>query len=104
MKNIPEKIYLQIGFEPDEHDNFNDIEDEEVTWSIGKVFDSDIEYVLNPQNPKPINPNIEQALINLEEYFDDRQDTDHNGENFVPNQEMNLLNDVQVLKNHFELK
>lgn len=31
------------------------------------------------------------VLEECEEYFDNRQDADHNGENFVPNTEMKLL-------------
>lgn len=42
MKNIPEKIYLQIGFEPDENDDYKQLHG--VTWSDRRVNDSDLEY------------------------------------------------------------
>lgn len=42
MKNLPEKIYLQVGDDPG--DNFSDLA--EVTWSQDKIFDTDIEYSL----------------------------------------------------------
>ena len=48
MKNIPKKIWLQIGDEDDviglDEDNFN--ERAEITWAENKIFDSDIEYHL----------------------------------------------------------
>lgn len=45
MKNIPEKIYLQIGEEEIEPDyDFNKLG--EVSWCSDKIFPSDIEYVL----------------------------------------------------------
>ena len=45
LKNIPQKIYLQIGFEPGEEDqeDFNSLC---VTWDKERIFDNDIEYVL----------------------------------------------------------
>ncbi len=53
------------------------------------------------KHPKPITTNIEQALINLEEYFDDRSDINKWGS---PNPEMNLLNDVLVIKKYFGIE
>ena len=44
MKNIPEKLYLQIGEDADVND-FKDLDEESVTWSSGRVFNNDIEYV-----------------------------------------------------------
>lgn len=41
LKNIPDKIYLQIGEIPDE-DDFIDLED--VCWCVDKINDNDIEY------------------------------------------------------------
>ncbi len=59
-------------------------------------------------NPKPINPNIEQALINLEEYFSSRSDADYEFNDidgrYNPNDEMGLLNDVQVIKKYFGIE
>jgi len=44
MKNIPRKIYLQIG--PNVWvDDFNDLEGFEITWCRDKIFNNDIEYV-----------------------------------------------------------
>jgi hypothetical protein len=45
MKNIPYKIYLQIGENADDVD-FNDLY--EITWADEPIFDTDIEYV-NPE-------------------------------------------------------
>lgn len=42
MKNIPEKIYLQVGFEPDETDDYRELHG--VTWSDRRINDSDLEY------------------------------------------------------------
>ena len=42
MKNIPNKIFLNIGYEPEMGDDFNDLG--EVTWCVDKVNDNDIEY------------------------------------------------------------
>ena len=41
-KNVPNKIYLQIGDEVDDTYDFNDLS--EVTHSTTRVFDSDIVY------------------------------------------------------------
>lgn len=46
MKNAPNKIYLQVG-EGNEVEDFNDLC--EVTWSINRVYDSDLEYVLSEE-------------------------------------------------------
>lgn len=44
MKNVPQKIYLQVDPE-DENPDFLD-DDSGITWSTGKVHETDIEYVL----------------------------------------------------------
>ena len=50
MKNIPKKIYLNLGFDKDEID-IKDIDDFEglvgVSWSDTRINDQDIEYVLS---------------------------------------------------------
>ena len=46
MKHIPNKIFLNIGYEPEKGDDFNDLE--EVTWCADKVNDNDIEYRRKP--------------------------------------------------------
>ena len=44
MKNVPEKIYLQIGEDcPDDVDFY---ELSEITWCADKIHDNDIEYQL----------------------------------------------------------
>jgi hypothetical protein len=46
MKNIPEKIYLQVDTEDEEL--YNDFEElQEVTWCQDKINDNDIEYIKN---------------------------------------------------------
>ncbi|MEO7048881.1 MAG: hypothetical protein ABI091_26500 [Ferruginibacter sp.] len=50
MKNIPKKLYLQIGDEVLPDENFNNLEHEYVTWCSTKCFDNDIEYVKAPIN------------------------------------------------------
>lgn len=47
MKNIPKKIYLQIGDECPDDIDFNDLSLGDITWSIDRVYDSDICYVLS---------------------------------------------------------
>ena len=42
MKNIPKKIYLQIG-EADKDCDFNDLHG--ITWCDERINDNDIEYV-----------------------------------------------------------
>lgn len=47
MKNIPTKIYLQIGEEkPDKSDDFKEME---VTWCTDRIWDHDLEYVRSPK-------------------------------------------------------
>lgn len=43
MKNIPNKIFIQVGENPSS-DDFKELDEEEITWSTGKCFDNDIEY------------------------------------------------------------
>ena len=55
MKNLPKKIYLQIGeddYTPEELSelDFNKLED--VYWCEDKIYDTDIEYVLVDKNNK----------------------------------------------------
>lgn len=45
MKNIPERIYLNIGEEAPS--DFRKLS--EVTWSEERIFDNDIAYTLRPQ-------------------------------------------------------
>ena len=51
MKNLPKKIYLQIG-EP-ECDDFDEIElNNEVTWCADRINPNDVEYCLNDKKRK----------------------------------------------------
>lgn len=47
MKNLPERIYLNLGDGVPENVDFRDLE--EVTWSEEKVNDTDVEYVRKSQ-------------------------------------------------------
>lgn len=58
MKNKPKRIYLQVG-EDNGDENFNGLS--EVTWSIGRVYGSDLEYI-NIEESK----NIARQLIREE--------------------------------------
>jgi hypothetical protein len=44
MKNIPQKIYLQVDPENEHPEDFNKLH--EVTWCEDKINDTDIEYHL----------------------------------------------------------
>jgi hypothetical protein len=41
---------------------------------------------------------LEQLLIDLEEYFDERSDADFYNERYVPNEEMQLLSRIQDIQ------
>jgi len=43
MKNVPEKIYLQVDADGETPDEFNELA---VSWCSNKVNDNDIEYLL----------------------------------------------------------
>ena len=43
MKNIPDKIYLQIGADTPKDVDFKDLD--EVTWCSERISERDIEYV-----------------------------------------------------------
>ena len=61
MKNIPKKIYLQLGFDVDEWPSLDFNKCSEVTWCEDRQHESDIEYVLvkdvesASQSPELIN-------------------------------------------------
>lgn len=48
MDNIPQKIYLNLGFEPTDED-FKQLTD--VTWCADKISEGDIEYTLSAALP-----------------------------------------------------
>lgn len=53
---------------------------------------------MNYEKQYPFNVDISDVLTELLEYMEDRQDADHDGENFVPNKEMKFAMDIrQVL-------
>jgi hypothetical protein len=62
MKDIPKKIYLQIGQE----DSYDDVESFkefcEVSWCSDKMHDSDIEYILASNEPIPTEYDEETAF------------------------------------------
>lgn len=45
MKNIPEKIFLQIG-KNCQADDFDELLQSEITWSTERIWEDDIEFVL----------------------------------------------------------
>lgn len=47
MKNIPEKIYLQVDADGETPEDFDGLS---ITWCPDKIHDNDIEYVL----PRPV--------------------------------------------------
>ena len=50
MKNIPNKIYLQIGEKTPKDADFEELN--EVTWCQDRINDNDIEYVRIDKNKK----------------------------------------------------
>ena len=46
MRNIPNKIYLNMGCDPKEVKDFSELS--EVTWCVDKINDNDIEYQRKP--------------------------------------------------------
>ena len=50
MKNIPKKIFLQVGDLEDDNVEFSELSD--VAWSAERVFKTDIEYILKPAKAK----------------------------------------------------
>lgn len=45
MKNIPDKIYLNLGFNKNiKIEDFNDLRISEITWSRSRLFSTDLEF------------------------------------------------------------
>jgi hypothetical protein len=68
MKNVPKKIYLQIGDyeaemleDEDGIENFNAYDRENITWCEDRVYSSDIEYALAPIGA---GADLKQKIIN----------------------------------------
>ena len=70
MKHIPNKIFLNIGYEPEKGDDFNELG--EVTWCVDKVGDGDIEYQRKPiwhdlrVNPKDLPKDSKIVVVCIE--------------------------------------
>lgn len=57
MKNIPQKIYLQIGdLTPEEINEIDFTSLSEVTWSIERIYDTDIEFKVQRSRNLPLPP------------------------------------------------
>lgn len=52
----------------------------------------------------PFNLTIEEVLERALEYFEHREDADHNGDRYVPNDEMILATDIRQLLFQLERK
>lgn len=65
MKNAPEKIYLNTGYEEGEDVDFSELF--EITWSKDKVFSGDLEYLSKEY--------VEQAFIRRLKKLKEKQDS-----------------------------
>lgn len=45
MKNIPDKIYIQVGEPLEEDADFKELETEAISWCQDRVFETDLEYL-----------------------------------------------------------
>lgn len=52
----------------------------------------------------PYDVDLQDTLIKLLEYMEDRSDADHDGERFVANKEMGLAIDISQLLHQLEKK
>ena len=70
LKNVPNNIFLNIGYEPEKGDDFNDLG--EVTWCADKVNDNDIEYQRKPiwhdlkKKPNDLPKESERVIVCVE--------------------------------------
>lgn len=64
MEKIPDKIYLQVHGDAyvEDIEDVREIESENITWSLEKVFDSDIEYHRAAANPDAAKPKVYISL------------------------------------------
>lgn len=67
MKNIPKKLYLQIGEDTTSKD-FNDLDHEYVTWCSDRTDKTDIEYELVKKKSTPPKSNVSAEEI-IDKYF-----------------------------------
>lgn len=67
MKHIPNKIYLNLGEDLEDFEDFNELG--EVTWCADKVGDGDIEYTRKPiwhdlrKNPNDLPEDFRVVLV-----------------------------------------
>ena len=60
MKNIPKKIFLQVGDLEDDNVDFSELSD--VTWSSERIYKNDVEYILKPARAKkPVEQMAKEA-------------------------------------------
>ena len=50
MKNIPEKIYLQVDPENENPEDFNELY--EITWCVERIYETDLVYKLTKEENK----------------------------------------------------
>ena len=73
LKNVPNNIFLNIGYEPEKSDDFNDLG--EVTWCADKVNDNDIEYQRKPiwhdlrKNPDDLPKDNREVVVKYISYI-----------------------------------
>lgn len=106
MKNIPNTIFLNLGEDLEDFEDFNELG--EVTWCADKVGDGDIEYQRKPiwhdlrENPDDVPDTMRSVLIKIKDgcrYITDvgKYVTDDN----IYNNEKTLLNQpIRWLRNH----
>lgn len=71
MKNIPKKIYLQVGdLNPEEVKDidFNDLA--EVSWCSDRIYKSDIEFVLSDVSASKQSRKCKECSREIETYKD----------------------------------
>ena len=77
MKNIPQKIYLQIGEDAEDVESFDDLSD--VTWCADNINQNDIEYVvagyaaaLPIDKPEYKEGDVNEIIAKFTKFADDR--------------------------------
>lgn len=77
MKNIPDKIYLQLGEDIEDVENFDELNEEDVLWCQVKCYSTDLEY-LSLQEVKSIIAKsvkiVKEKAVEL--YYDSQSDAD----------------------------
>ena len=58
MKNIPDKIYLNIDYSVPDDSDFRDLDFSEVTWSEYRIFTSDISYSRDGSGWIPVSKSL----------------------------------------------